>query len=298
MTSERYIGETEKNLSVLVAGVTGRAGLSIFLELLEQGIQPRGISRSMARLRALGLSEETAFEADALMPETLVPAFEGVDVVISAVGIDPMKFGGRTRFAVGDLQANRNLLAAAKRAGVRRFVYLSVFGNVELDKTAYVRTHREFERELGASGLETGIVRPTGFFSSMLAFREMAIKRGRTPVIGNGKSKSNPVHEADVAEACVRAAVSPVPVGVIEIGGPDVLTRREIAELAFTGTGKKPKTMRAPKLLWSAVRLPTLLVAPHSAEVMQFAAAVSTMDAVAPKIGTRRLVDYFADLPK
>lgn len=279
--------------TVLVAGATGRAGAHIVRRLVKAGIDTRGMARSKDRVESLGLPEEACFEADALRTDTLEEPFEGVDIVISTVGLDPVKLSGRLRFEEGDLQANRNLLDAAKGAKVRRFVYLSVFGDPDLDKTAYIKVHRQFEKELTASGLETIIVRPTGFFSSFSSMRGMALKRGRVPVIGNGASKSNPVHEADVAEACVRGALELEAPGQIDIGGPEIFTRKQIAEIVFAGTGKKPKTMRTPATLLKAARYPARLLNPHTADVLEFALTVSNVYAVAPAIGKRKLGDYF-----
>ena len=100
-----------------------------------------------------------------------------------------------------------------------------------------------FENKLKQSGLEYTIIRPTGFFSDMQDFFKMA-QKGRVFVFGSGDNKINPIHGADLAEVCVNALKKPEK--DINVGGPELFTFKEIAELAFQVLNKKEKISTLP----------------------------------------------------
>ncbi len=113
-------------------------------------------------------------------------------------------FGDRKSFYEVDYEGNMNLLAEAKKAAVKRFVYVSLANAGNLRQTEYADAHEKFVDELRASGLKHTVVRPTGFFGFHLEILKFASK-GRGLVIGSGDHSTNPIHEADVAAAYVFA---------------------------------------------------------------------------------------------
>jgi uncharacterized protein YbjT (DUF2867 family) len=177
---------------------------------------------------------------------------------------------------------------------VRRFVYVSVFGAEQLPQVAYMRAPAQVAAELRASGLGYVVVQPTGYFSAYREFLELA-RRGQSALIGDGSARTNPIHDEDLAAVCVelieRADNLDAPVG-----GPEVLTRREVFELAHRVLGTPPRLHSVPP--WVARGAAALIrpLAPRLGELAQFLAAISTADFVAPVAGTRRLEDYFRAL--
>jgi uncharacterized protein YbjT (DUF2867 family) len=286
--------EVEGAMRVLVAGATGRIGREVVRTLAADGHAIRTFSRDPERaseLRAIGAHD--VHVGDASVPGTLAGTCDAIDVVCSAMGasVSASALGMRS-YADVDRAANLALLAEAVRAGVRRFVYVGVHTERGYADTAYIRAHRDVEDAVRASGLEHGFVRPTGLHGTLLELLELS-RRGVLPVFGDGSAKTNPVHEADVAAALVAAAVAP---GSTETsaGGPDVLTRREIAELAFTVRGATPRIVKLPLWAAHAGARATTLVDRRLGEFLAFAALVSTTDCVAPVVGERRLRDSFA----
>ena len=140
---------------------------------------------------------------DATRPDTLRGAFDGVDAVISCLGA-PMAFttGDRRSFRDLDTVANLNLIRAARAAGVRRFVYVSLLVRPAWSDTVYARAHEEVVEQLTGSGLSYGVVRPTGMFPIFDPFLAMA-RRGIAWIPGDGQAQTNPVHPHEVAEACL-----------------------------------------------------------------------------------------------
>ena len=274
---------------VLVAGATGRLGAEVVAALRRQGRTVRALSRHPAE--SAGRADEVV-AADLRDPASLAAACRGVDAVISAAGAS-LSLGlrpGAPDFRRVDYAGNRNLLAAARAAGVRKFVYVSVYSTPAYAHLDYVRAHTDFARLLAASGTPYAVVQPTGFFSSFALFPRLA-RLGVAPLVGAGTARTNPIHEQDVAEVCV-AALDGAP-EALPVGGPDVLTRRAIFELAFEAAGRPPRFVRVPD---AALGVARRLVAPFDrrlAHLLHFLQVVNHHDVVAPCVGTRRLRDFF-----
>lgn len=278
---------------ILVAGATGALGRAAVRQLKDQGHFVRGLGRWVPLLRQLPLDE--TFEGDLTNPESLEGCCDGIDTVLSCAGASMRldAWGDVRSFMAVDFAGNRNLLAEARRAAVGRFVYVSLYAAESLLHTEYARAHERFVELLRGSGLPYTVVRPTGFFGFFGEVLRMA-QKGQGVLIGSGATRTNPVHEEDVAAACAEA------VGGAEsemfIGGPDIYTRREIVELAFDVVGKKPRIVRFPSWLFRGLVVPVRLVNPRLHALMAFGAAVSAIDVVAPAVGRRHLRAYFQSL--
>jgi uncharacterized protein YbjT (DUF2867 family) len=237
-------------------------------------------------------SQQTIVEADVLRPETLAGVCKGVDTVISTIGasLDFRAIKDRNSFTTVDLQGNLHLLEEARKSGVRKFVYLSAFGAATMN-TAYTNAHEEFVRHLKVSGLEYGVVRPTGFFYVNNEFLEMA-RNGTAWLVGDGRATTNPIHEEDVAKACTEAALGQGN-QEMNIGGPETFTRQEIAELAFQTLGKKPRVFHSPFAMTKVMKPLVSIFNPRIGDLVEFLGYVATHECVAPVYGQKRLGDYF-----
>jgi uncharacterized protein YbjT (DUF2867 family) len=278
---------------VLVAGATGTLGRHVVRELVARGERVRALVRDPYSPRAHALGAAELFAGDLLDPSSLGGACDDVDVVISCAGAS-MRLGGirdRGSFMEVDFGGNANLLEIARTAGVAKFVYVSLFGARELLRTEYAAAHERFVGALQASGVSHTVVRPTGFFSFFSEVRAMAA-RGRVLLIGDGRAHTNPVDERDVATACVDAVLVDEP--ELAIGGPDVLSRRRIAELAFESLGRHPRISTISPATFSALTRPLSLMNRRLHALCAFGASVSTIELVAPRSGRRTLAEYFA----
>jgi uncharacterized protein YbjT (DUF2867 family) len=275
----------------LVAGVSGVLGSKVAAELMRRGWSVRGLTRD--KTRAGAVSEVQV--GDALDPRTLEGAADGVDLVFSAVGasVSPALSAGWAPFTSLDVRANRALIDEAKRAGVNRFVYVSVHHTQEMLSTPYVRAHEDVVKLLEASGLDFCVVRPTGFYAALAAaFLDFA-KKGAVPAMGDGQTKSNPIDEADLALVCADACEGTET--FVSAGGPEVMTRDQMAEKAFEALGKPPKLRRAPL---GVVKVASVLMRPfhpRMAQMMAFVASLSENDCVAPVRGKRTLGEYYRE---
>lgn len=276
--------------TVLVAGAAGLLGRQILVRAIEGG--HRGVALIHRTTLPPDLEARCAGirRGDALGGTGLDHAMAGVDVVVSSVGasLAPDLRGWRPYTRV-DTPANLNLLRAAERAGVGRFVYVGVAAHEQLGHLAYVQAHEAVVESLRASRMDHTVVRGTGFFGAFAALLPLA-RRGRLPLIGDGSALSNPIHEADLAEYIVRELDAEPRERTV--GGPEILTRKEISELAFDAVGRPPRFMRtrAGTMRRGAAALRPFH--PRMSQLLSFVAAISVTDVLAPHYGSRVLADY------
>ncbi|MDF1695782.1 MAG: SDR family oxidoreductase, partial [Saprospiraceae bacterium] len=226
---------------LLVAGSTGYLGSHIVKELIAQNLHVTAVARNTQKLESIGLFPSQIIKAEVTDPASLEGCCDGMDIVISAVGITRQK-DGLTYMDV-DYQANRNLLEQAIKSRVKKFIYVSVLHGEKLTHLKICEAKERFVRELQESGMNYCIIRPSGFFSDMKAFYDMA-KSGRVYLFGDGLTKANPIHGTDLAKVCIDAISTNE--RVIEIGGKEMLSHKDIAEIAFEVVGKTPKITYIP----------------------------------------------------
>ncbi len=280
---------------ILVAGATGHLGRYVVPELKRQGYHVRALTREPARLNGQAADVDEVHQADLTAPESLRDACEEIDVVLSCAGASMNLNDVRDRAAFDriDFRGNRNLLEEAQRAGVSKFVYVALFQGEQLARTAYAGAHERFVQELRESGMPHTVVRPTAFFSFLSTMVEMA-KSGRGVVLGTGEVRTNPIHEADLAELCVAAITAEE--REIAVGGPEVYSRKQLVELAFEALGRSPRLLHVPIWAFQGMAALTRPFNPRLSALLDFGAAVSAIDLIAPAYGTRELKRYYAEV--
>lgn len=277
---------------VLVAGATGYLGKYIVAESQNRDLNTTVLVRNKKKAEKMNLSPENIFVAEVTEKDTLADSCNNIDVVISSLGITRQR-DGKTYMDV-DYQGNMNLLEEAKKANVKKFIYVSALKADQLREVQICDAKEKFVDELKKSGLDYSIIRPNGFFSDITEFYNMA-KKGKVFLFGDGELKSNPIHGADLAEVCVDAVFSSEK--EINVGGPEVLTHNQIAETAFAAVGKSPKISYIPDwirksiLRFGKVFLPAKMFGP-----IQFFMTVMAKEMVAPIHGKITLKEYFYQL--
>jgi uncharacterized protein YbjT (DUF2867 family) len=279
---------------VLIAGASGYLGRHVVSEFASRGYETRALIRDPGKRHLVEAADETVV-LDLLdpgdLPERLLG---GVDIVFSAAGqpCTLQRIADRESFGAVDYPINRALLDAALRSGARKFVYVTVLAPPRMREDAYVAAHERFVEELAVSGIDYTVIGANGFFYSYLDLLDV-VRRGMAVSLSDGKARSNPIHEADLAIACVEATEGKE--RRVEVGGPEVITRREEIEIAFAAVGRKPRVLRVPRALLGAV-LPFLRLGDRRrAEMLAFLARLSSDDVLAPPHGERRLREYLAE---
>ena len=276
---------------VLVAGSTGYLGRFIVQNLIANNIRPVALARSSVKLEEFQ-ADINIFEAEVTNACSLINCCDGVDVVISSLGITRQQDG--LSYMDVDYQANLNLLNEAKCSGVKKFIYVSALHGDKLKQLKIFEAKEKFVKELSESGLDYCVVRPTGFFSDMTEFYKMA-NNGRVYLFGRGEYLSNPIHGDDLAKVCIDA-IANIEKEIL-VGGPEVFTQVELATVAFEAVGKPVKITFIPN--WIRIFLLTLCKLFLNAKrygPIEFFLNVLVMNMNAPKFGAQTLSRYFQSL--
>lgn len=274
---------------ITIAGATGYLGAHIIKALQARHLPFLAIARNDTKLKEQGLLREQIITAEVTRADTLRGVLSGTDVLISTVGITRQK-DGLTYMDV-DYQANANLLEEAKKAGVKKFIYLSAINGDTNRHLKIFEAKERFVDALKSSGMDYLVVRPNGFFSDMKDFLDMA-KSGRVYLFGDGHFKLNPIHGADLANVIIDA------IGTSDqeliAGGPDILTQNEIAEMALNTWMRPVKITHLPD--WTRRAIIQLLRCFTSSQTYgpaEFFLTMMAQDNVAPRYGTHRLQSHF-----
>lgn len=231
---------------VLLTGATGFVGGHMVKALRAAGQPVRCLVRSPVKARAQGLANVELAPGDILTPESLAAAMQGIEKVIHLVGIILER--GEATFDRVHYQGTRNVLAAAKQAGVKRYLQMSALGaRADARATPYQRSKWQAEQEVAASGIPYVILRPSiifgpgdGFVTQMV---NMIRKAPLIPIVGTGDYKLQPIYVENVCQAFVQALTSEKATNkVFALGGPEVLSYESIIDIIARTIGiKKPK---------------------------------------------------------
>ncbi len=240
-------------MRIVVAGGTGLLGREITRQFLAAGHEVAVLSRSPGAPHP-GDSQAIWLRGDVTEPASLAGKLKGADVVVDAVQFpnspieDPKK--GRT-FERFDLGGTKNLADACRAQGAGQFIGLSGVGAAENARFHWQRFKWQEEQHVAASGLAYMMFRPSWIYGpndvSLNRFLGFARFLPFVPVIGDGKTRINPLFVGDLAAHVVAAVGNQAALGrVFEIGGPEVLTMDEIVRTALRVSGKRRFLLHQP----------------------------------------------------
>jgi NADH dehydrogenase len=236
-------------LAALIGGA-GFVGTALAEALARAGWRLRIIGRNPASARHLmplgDLGQIAAVRADLRIPASLDPALQGADLVVNLVGILDEK-GGQS-FAQVQAKGAGLAAEAAARAGASAYLHVSAIGADPASPSAYGRTKAEGEAAVRAAFPSAAIVRPSLIFGADDGFtNRFAGLISAAPVIPviAPETRFQPVYVKDVAAALLAVIdrqFTGQPGGTYELGGPEVLSMREIMAFiaAEIGCGGKP----------------------------------------------------------
>jgi NADH dehydrogenase len=213
---------------ILVTGGNGFVGGHIVHALRAGDRDVRCLVRDPAKATTLEHWGCQVVRGDMTDAASLRSAVEGCEAVVHLAAIRQGKEEEFDRIMVG---GTRDLVVAAKDAGVGRFVHMSALGTSEetKDLVPYYRAKWEMEQTLAGSGLEHVIFRPSFIFGAdggiLTTFRKLARLTPVTPIIGSGRQRIQPIWAADVAAYFTAALDEPEAANrTFEIGGPEAVS--------------------------------------------------------------------------
>jgi uncharacterized protein YbjT (DUF2867 family) len=236
---------------ILVVGGTGFVGSHLIQRLRKDGVPVRAVVRSPRKAQALKDLGVEVVPGDIADKASLEAAAAGVARIIHLVGIIQEAPG--VTFRGVHVEGTRNLIEAAKKAGVRHFFYQSALGTRPGAKSEYHKTKWEAEELVRASGIPFTILRPSLIYGPgdqfTLRLSEMLKISPVMPVIGPGRSKIQPIYIDDVVTCIAKAVASDAFLNEIyEIGGPEQLTYEEVTAAIAGAMGIKRPMVHVPLL--------------------------------------------------
>ncbi len=186
-------------------------------------------------------------------PDKLAATLEGVDTLINTVWV---RFDhGETTF-MRTVSNIRTLFQAAKQAGVRRVVHISITNPDPQSRLPYFWGKAILEEDLIASGMSYAILRPTVIFGEEdILINNIAWFLRRFPVfpiLGDGQYRLQPIYVQDLADLAARHAVGGEDV-IIDAIGPETFTFKEMVEMIREAVGSRALLVKGPPMLaWLA----------------------------------------------
>lgn len=243
---------TMKNKVATVFGGTGFIGRQVVRELAKKGVIVKVATRVPERAYFLkpdgAVGQIVPFQCNYSDEESIVAAVKGADYVVNCVGILYERKRGGFKRVHADIPAV--IAEACLQEGVENFVHISI-PNIENDTSRYAKSKYEGEKAIQKIFPKATILRPSVVFGPdddfFNKFAELMRFVPVLPLIGGGKTRFQPVYVGDVADAVMAALEKPEARGQIyELGGPEVVSFKEVYELLSRYTGRRRMYIKLP----------------------------------------------------
>jgi uncharacterized protein YbjT (DUF2867 family) len=236
---------------ILVIGGTGFVGSNLIQRMRREGLPVRAVVRDIDKAEALADLGVQVVPGNISDEASLGKAMAGIERVVHLVGIIQEAPG--VTFSAVHVAGTRNLVEAAKKAGVRHFFYQSALGSRPGAKSEYHKTKWQAEELVRASGIPYTILRPSLIYGPgdqfTLRLAEIIKLSPILPIIGSGKSKVQPISIEDVVSCIVKAMIGDSFLNEIyEIGGPEQLTYEEVIRAIAAAMGLSRPAIHVPML--------------------------------------------------
>lgn len=244
--------------SALITGAAGVMGARLAARLRAAGWQVRAVvlprDPLRSRVDALGCDVREGDVSDA---QSLAGICDGIDVVyhLAAVIIahDPSVFQRVNR------DGTANVVAEARKSGVRQLIYVSSASVVYPRRTRYAESKLQAERLVQESGLPYTIVRPTlvyeqGGGQELMMFLAYLRRFPIVPFIGAGNALKRPVWSEDVVKGLLALANAPIALGkTYNFSGSEAVSMRQLAELLLVHHARPRPFVHLPVWLCRAL---------------------------------------------
>jgi uncharacterized protein YbjT (DUF2867 family) len=223
--------------TILVMGATGNVGSQVVKQLADTGANVRAAVRSPRKAESLKSERVSLTEFDTDKPKTIEAAFQGVDKVFLLTPLVPNM-----------VELSANLVAAAKKAGVKHIIKSSGMGAEVEPGITLTRWHREAEKAIEASGIAFTFVRPNGFMQNYANFNGVTIKTQNAFYLPVGDGKVSYIDTRDIAAVAVAALTQDGHEGkAYEVTGLEAISNQEIAEIISQVVSRKINYVDVPE---------------------------------------------------
>lgn len=280
-------------MKVILFGSTGNLGLATAIELKRQGYELTAVARNKNKSDVLSSNGIDNIVANVEDSDVLVELCTGYDVVISTLGksVSPNDRSKPSFYEI-DYVINSRILDAAKKSNVKKIVYVSAFHAEKYQHLSYFKVHHDVSMLIQQSGMDYSIIKPPAIFSAFIDMIELAAK-GRLMNIGIGDKKTNPIYEGDLARIVVNSINQPF--AVVEVGGNNIYSRKQLNEIVQQAVDNKRKVRRIPMSIFKILLRTIAIFDRNTFDKFAFFAEVMQHDAIAPRIGKMRFEDYIKE---
>ncbi|MDP0499410.1 MAG: NAD(P)H-binding protein [Verrucomicrobiota bacterium JB022] len=216
MNTHTHSKQLTPGAKVLVVGGTGLIGAKLVASLRQSGYDAVAASPSRG--------------VNAVTGEGLAEAIRGTQVVVDVSNAPSFEDQAVFDFFSG---STRNLVAAARDAGVQHYIALSIVGTDRLLASGYFRAKLEQERQIAASGIPYTIVRATQFFEFVDSIAYVATQG---QVVRASSVQMQPILADDVVALLVEDAASAPQNRIVDIAGPEVIRQDAFLGQFLTAT--------------------------------------------------------------
>jgi len=230
---------------ILVTGGTGFVGQEVVRELLALRYRVRLVARHPGPTTPFANHPGVEIiKGDVLQPETLPAAMKGVQAVIHLIGI--IAETSQVTFEQAHVEATRNVLAAAQKAGVTRWIQMSAAGTRARAHSRYHLSKWQAEELVRQSGLDWTIFRPSLIYGYDERDRLLNLFRlvlsgplPFIPLLDGGRVLVQPVSVCEVARCLARAPAKVASLGqTYELVGPVAFSWRELVSRMAGALGR------------------------------------------------------------
>jgi NADH dehydrogenase len=238
---------------ITIYGGSGFLGRHVVRALAKTGARMRIAVRRpdlAGHLQPLGgVGQIVPVQANVRVPDSLVAPAESADIVINLVGI--LSPSGKQTFKAVQDEGARHVAEAARTAGAKAFLQMSAIGADADSPSAYARTKALGEAAVREVIPSAVILRPSVVFGPeddfFNRFAALARISQVLPLVGGGKTKFQPVFAGDVAKAAIAALSGRAQAGTTyELGGPEILTMKEVMERVLSYTMRRRRFVTLP----------------------------------------------------
>jgi uncharacterized protein YbjT (DUF2867 family) len=238
---------------LLLTGATGLVGSSLLRRLLAEGTPVRCLVRDPRRLGAQRVRVQIAL-GDLTDPPSFRNALRGVDTVVHLAA----SIRDQPRGSIEELNgiATWRMVAAAERAGVRRFVFFSALGASTHHRTRFFRAKALAEQAVRESHLDYTIFSPSIVYAPgdpWLTLLERLALLPAMPVSGSGRALYQPIWAEDVADCVIAALRAEEPRNQFELVGPETLSHNDIVRLVLRSLNRRRPLVHVPTPIVSRV---------------------------------------------
>ncbi|MCX8085032.1 MAG: complex I NDUFA9 subunit family protein [Calditerrivibrio sp.] len=237
---------------IFITGATGFVGTEILNKLLEEGYFVKALIRGSKRPKINHPHLETVV-GDVLNYQSLDDGIKGTDAVIHLVGIIREYPAKGVTFENMHYIATKNVLDAAKKNHITRFIHMSANGTRENAVSNYHKTKYKAEEYIKASGLTYTILRPSLIYGENDSFINMLNSFMKlTPIFsyfGDGSYPMQPVSVKEVAEIFVKAIDNEATFNkTFSVCGKQVFTYKELLKTIMEVTGRHRLLLPVPEV--------------------------------------------------